>query len=132
MARNYYSEKDELRARFTIWLETTLARARSKYYSSQKQRIETISYEEMPIDYRLDPYDCFAMVGRDPNTFDFEETRLAEAFYELPLMRREVLRLLFVCELTPEEIAQRLHCSVNYVYKQKYRALKKLRRILEG
>ena len=73
----------------------------------------------------------YASVEKDPDAFNFEEERLAKAFYELPLMRREVLRLLFVCELTPEEISHRLHCSVNFVHLQKSRALKKLRDAME-
>lgn len=129
--RKNCSEPDELRARFTSWLDTTLFRARAKYYKSQKRKVETIPYEQMPIDFQMDPRDYFAPVEIDPDVFDFEEERLAKAFYELPLMRREVLRLLFVCELTPEEISHRLHCSVNYVHLQKSRALKKLRDALE-
>ena len=35
-------EEDELWARFTKWLETTVYRARLKYLERQKQKIETI------------------------------------------------------------------------------------------
>lgn len=126
-----YSEPDELRARFTSWLDTTLFRARAIYYRTQRRKIETIPYEQMPLDSQMDPRDYFASVEKDPDAFNFEEERLAKAFYELPLMRREVLRLLFVCELTPEEISRRLHCSVNFVHLQKSRALKKLRDAME-
>lgn len=37
--------------------------------------------------------------GVTPDSFDFEEQRLAEAFRELPLMRRRILEMLFVEEL---------------------------------
>lgn len=40
--------------------------------------------------------------------------------------------MLFVQELTPLEISKRMHCSVKYVYDQKYLALQKLRRLLGG
>lgn len=69
-------------------------------------------------------------VESSQEAFDFEEEKLAQAFSALPLMRREVLRLLFVEELTPGEIAAKLHCSMNYVHKQKSRALQKLRAAL--
>ena len=44
-------------------------------------------------------------------------------------MRREVLRLLIVEEKTPEEVAEHLGISLDYVYKQKSRALIKLRNV---
>ena len=74
-----------------------------------------------------DPVDHFTVVERSRTDFEFEETRLAQAFAELPLMRREVLRLLFVEMRDPAEISEILHCSVNYVHLQKSRALKRLR-----
>lgn len=61
---------------------------------------------------------------------DFEEKRLAKAFSELPLMKREVLRLLYYDELNPQEIAESLGCSLQHIYNQKSRALKILRRIM--
>ena len=125
------NEKDELRARFTVWLDTTLYRAKLKYLANQKQKFEYISIDEMPADLIEDPTDYYTYVERSHTDFDFEEEKLAKAFYELPLMRREVLRLLFVEEKTPEEISMQLHCSVNYVHLQKSRALKKLRTALK-
>lgn len=47
-------------------------------------------------------------------------------------LRQKVLEMLFVQELTPLEISKRMHCSVKYVYDQKYLALQKLRRLLGG
>lgn len=61
---------------------------------------------------------------------DFAEERLAKAFSELTLMRREVLRLLFVEEKTSEEIAKLLCISPNSVYQFKHQALDKLRNLL--
>lgn len=122
---------DELRARFTTWLSSTLKNARNMYYRSQKNKLETISFDELPDELQIDPLNPFDRIERSYDAFDFEEEKLARAFYELPLMRREVLRLLFVCELTPDEISRRLHCSVNFVHLQKSRALKKLRSVLE-
>lgn len=65
--------------------------------------------------------------GVTPDSFDFEEQRLAEAFRELPLMRRRILEMLFVEELAPSEIAAKLHCSVQHVYNQRSLAIKRLR-----
>lgn len=128
-----HEEKDELRARFTGWLDTTLYRAKLKYIEKNRHWLEMMSLDEIPADLIEDPVDHFATIECSRADFEFEEEKLSKAFSELPLMRREVLRLLFVEEKKPEEISRQLHCSVNYVYLQKSRALKKLRsELLEG
>lgn len=122
-------EHDELRARFTSWLNTTLIRARSDYFDRLKNVPVEASLDALPLELFPDPCDYFAAVERGSN-FEFEEARIARAFAELPLMRQEVLRLLFVEQKEPEEIAKILRCSTNYVHLQKSRALKRLRKLL--
>lgn len=73
----------------------------------------------------------FSHVEHTANDFDFEEERLARAYSSLPLMRREILRLLFVEDLKADEIARRLNCSIQHVYNQRSLALKRLRQLLE-
>lgn len=128
-------DRDILRARFTVWLDTTLARASARYRDQMKDPLtennEVFSLDEVPEDYLPDPRDPYAHIEIGTRDFAFEEERLSRAFSELPLMRREVLRLLFVEQLTPREIAGRLHCSKDFVSVQKTRALKKLRQLLE-
>ena len=60
--------------------------------------------------------------------FNFEEERLATAYAELPLMRQQILKFLYVDELTVGEIAKKLHCSAQYVSDQKQKGLKHLRK----
>ena len=128
--RKYRRENDLLRARFTMWLNTTLIHARQRFLEKNTQRLILIPMDEALAESLADPNDCFMRVESSQEAFDFEEEKLAQAFSALPLMRREVLRLLFVEELTPGEIAAKLHCSMNYVHKQKSRALQKLRAAL--
>lgn len=128
--RKYRREDDLLRARFTMWLNTTLIHARQRFLEKNTQRLILIPLDEALAESLADPNDCFMRVESSQEAFDFEEEKLAQAFSALPLMRREVLRLLFVEELTPGEIAAKLHCSMNYVHKQKSRALQKLRAAL--
>ena len=127
-------ERDVLRARFTVWLDTTLARASARYRDQMKDPFaetnEVFSLDEIPDDYLPDPRDPYAHIEIGIRDFDFEEEQLSKAFSELPLMRREVLRLLFVEQLTPREIAEKLHCSKDFVSVQKTRALEKLRQLL--
>lgn len=127
-------ECDVLRARFTVWLDTTLSRASARYREQMKDKLaetaEVFSLDEVPEDFFPDPRDPYAHIENDVRDFEFEEERIAQAFSELPLMRREILRLLFVEQLKPREIADLLHCSESFVRVQKARALNKLRQLL--
>ena len=124
---------DYLRARFTMWLNTTLIHARQRYIETHEKKLDYIPLDDVLTMAIPDPFDYFASINRSQTDFDFEEEKLIKAFSELTLMRREVLRLLFVEEKSPEEIAQLLQCSVDVVYKQKSRALIKLRAaLMEG
>lgn len=126
------SEKDLLRVRFTSWLNKTLIRAKGRYVENHRQKLQTVSLEEIPSDLIPDPKDYYEQVEGRQTEFAFEEEKLANAFLELPLMRQEVLRLLFVEEKSPKEISEQLCCSENYVHLQKSRAIKKLREMLAG
>lgn len=125
-------ERDELRARFTKWLETMIRRARIDYLRKYSRDSGTVSIEDIPEEaMAVSTEDAIWMIPKDRNEFDFEEERLAKAFYELPLMRQRILTMLFVEEKKPNEIASALHCSVQHVYNQRSLALKKLRILLE-
>lgn len=124
-------ERDILRARFTNWLEIVIYRARLNYLREQKNRLKTVSIDEVPdvyLEWHEPGYHSSHTTSQD---FDFEEERLAIAFSQLPLMRKEVLRLLFVEEMEPAEIAVRMNCSVQHVYNQRSLALRRLRELLE-
>ena len=84
----------------------------------------------MNIRKNIDYSEMYAELDKAMAGFDFEEEKLAKAFSELSLMRREVLRLLFVEEKTPCEIARQLCISPNCVYQFKHQALAKLKREL--
>lgn len=64
--------------------------------------------------------------------FDFDDERLSVAFNELSSVRQRILTLLFVHEIKPSEIAWLLDCPVEYVYKQRFLAIKRLRQMLGG
>lgn len=132
---NKETERDVLRARFTLWLDTILARASAKYRTQMNDKlsetVEIVSIDAFPSDYFPDPKNPYSTVEIGTPNFDFAEERLSNAFLELPLMRREVLRLLFVEMKTPKEIAAIMHCSEDYVSLQKTRAISKLRKLLE-
>ena len=129
------AEQELLRARFTLWLDTTLARASARFREQMKDKlaeeVDILSFDAFPSDYFADPINPYASIEIGVRDFDFAEERIAKAFSELPWMRREVLRLLFVEMRKPREIAEILHCSEDYVSLQKTRALNKLRIVLK-
>ena len=128
------AEQELLRARFTLWLDTTLARASAKFRNQMvdklAEEIDIVSYDAFPADYIADPVNPYDGIEIGVRDFDFAEDRIAKAFSELPWMRREVLRLLFVEQKKPREIATLLRCSEDFVSLQKTRALNKLRLVL--
>lgn len=121
-------EDSRLRSRFTSWLNTVLRRAKIDYVRQQERQVKTVSMEDVSEDQLAVEDSCAVQQSE----FEFEEERLAKAFFSLSLQRQHVLTMLFVDEMKPEEIAKVLHCSVNYVHKVKQRALQSLRKMLEG
>ena len=127
------SEKDELRARFTGWLEVTLYRAKLNYLKKQDRERNTIYVEALPEELLVEENLESKWVHRltEQNGFDFEEEKLERAFQDLTQQRQRILIMLFLEEKTPEEIARQLGCSQQNVYKQRSKALAALRNMLE-
>ena len=116
----------QLRARFTIWLEQLMYHARVNYLKKYYSSPESVGLSQVP-EEQLAEEDDYDMDDITEDGFVFEEERLAQAYSRLPLMRKRILTLLFVEQLEPAEIAAQLHCSVQNVYNQKYRAIKSLK-----
>ena len=125
------AERDELRARFTAWLDTLIRRAKLDYLRKYHIPIEIISLEElreenMPISEDV----WMRKMLFEEDDFCFEEERLAKAYAELPLLRKQILKLMYVDELEVKEIARLLNCSAQYVSNQKQKGLKHLRKCM--
>ena len=129
--RQGQNEPDVLRARFTNWIEKLIKNAKIDYIRQQnKAEPEFVSIDELFEDEQLiGARDV--VISENKDSFDFQEEKLAEAFYKLPLMKRKILELLFIECIKPEEISSRLNCSPQYVYNQKFLALKQLRKKLD-
>ena len=122
------ADRDELRARFTAWLDTLIRRAKLDYLRKYHIPLEIISLEElheenMPISEDV----WMRKMLFEEDDFCFEEERLAKAYAELPLLRKQILKLMYVDELEVKEIARLLNCSAQYVSNQKQKGLKHLR-----
>lgn len=129
--KNNDTERDELRGRFTVWLETLVSRAKIDYCRRNKSNVEFVSIDDLS-DECLAVEDPVYISPERQKEFEFEEERLAKAFSELPKMRKEILSLLYVQQMAPQEIADELGCSIQHVYNQRSKALKSLRTKLTG
>ena len=109
--------------RFTAWMELVVSHASADYIRRHKnQNLEDSLEQHIPDTLSYEGLHTVSKVE-----FDFAEGKLSEAFSSLPLLRRRILTLSYVEELTAQEVADRLKCSVEYVYKQKHKAIKALR-----
>lgn len=119
-------QDNDVRNRFTAWMQLVVKRARIDYIRSlQRHKNEIALNEEFfedkliyePKDEGLESVDGFA----------FANEKLMAALYSLPKKRREILELLFIHNLTSEEIAEKLNCTVQNIYNQRSLALKELK-----
>ena len=62
--RQDYPERDELRAKFTRWLETIIKRAKIDYLRKYENRPEIISYEDIPEAELLDLAQCESLFNK--------------------------------------------------------------------
>ena len=115
--------------RFTAWIKIVVKHTKIDYIRHLKSQLRELPLEEVietcPSSCRSDEWielDC---------AFDFENELLNEAISNLPPKRREVLEMLFIHELPPEEISANLRCSVQHIYNQRSLALKDLRAALQ-
>lgn len=115
--------------RFTAYIKQTVYYARQEYLRKLDYQMQESPFDQIP--EKLTSYDEPLPTNKDE--FDLEEDKLSLVFSKLNLLRRRILTLMFVDGLSPQETADKLHCSVDYVYLQKHRALKALRdQLMEG
>ena len=125
-------ERDELRARFTGWLEVLAYRVRRKYLMDCSRELLSVPLDRISEEQFVTQNVQEVAVSSQALSFNFEEDQLAQAFANLPDKKKQVLTMLFVLEMKPEEIANKLGCTVHNVYNQRSLALKRLRMALKG
>jgi RNA polymerase sigma factor (sigma-70 family) len=113
----------DLLRQFTVWIERVVHYARLEYMRRLDYAANEVPLDDVPEG---------TFVYEDPlplskGQFEFEDAGLSRAFSGLDQLRRRILIFIFVEGLSAQETADRLGCPVNYVYKQKHLALKKLR-----
>lgn len=122
------NKQDELIFRFTAWLKVVVKRAKIDFIRKLKHKPVEVSIEDETVLTKLIYEPNF--VSNPSASFEFDDVLLSVAFDKLSPKRKEILILLFVHNLTPEEIAEEIECSVQHVYNQRSLALKELRMLL--
>lgn len=120
----------ELIAQFTSFMVRVVTSAKIDYIRRQHHWKQEVLMDKLPEPPEPPPNTERWLNGISQSEFYFAEETIAKALSDLPLLRRQILELSFIEELTAQEIADLLKCSVKYVYNQKHVALKKLRDIL--
>lgn len=66
------------------------------------------------------------------NGFAFNNERLSAIFRKMAPKRRQVLEMLFVHNMTPEEISLEIQCSLQHIYNLRSLAIKELKNKLDN
>lgn len=120
---------DELRYRFTAWMKIVVKRAKIDYIRQIKRRPKELSIDDKSLSYRL-VYEQ-ELITTNSNDFEFENKDLMRVFKGLSEKRKQILILVFVHNLSPEEVARKIGCSTQCVYNQQSLALKEFRKLIE-
>lgn len=121
--------ENELYYRFTAWIKIVVKRAKIDFIRREKKTFSEYSLEDESVTKKLKYEPVLESEQRD-NEFNFENQDLAKIFSKLTPTRKKILLYLFVKNLSPEEIANELGCSIQNVYNQRSLALKELKKHL--
>lgn len=123
-------QDNDVRNRFTAWMQLVVKRARIDYIRSLKRRKKEISLESEEIADKLIYEPADDNLGCSDG-FAFSDEIISVVILNLPPKRRKVLELLFVHNMSPEEIAREMKCTVRHIYNQQSLALKELKEKLK-
>ena len=117
--------RDPLRGKFTRFLQESIKHFKIDYLrKSERRQVSSEALWQVQANHHRE--------RSSAQGFNFQWEALGEAYRSLPRSYQEVLFLLLVKELTPQEAANQLHCPVEQVYVRKSRAIKLLRKKLGG
>ena len=122
--------KDSLRGKFTAWLKIVVKRAKIDYIRRLNRHSNEISIEDEQLTDKL-IYEPENESETSCSKFEFENDRLSSVFMKLTRKRRQILELLFVNKMDPEEIAVELQCTLQHVYNLRSLAIRELKSKLD-
>ncbi len=118
-------KNDALRGKFTVWMKVVIKRAKIDYIRRLNRCSPELSIDDEFLNDKLiyeQPLDI-----EDTAEFVFENVKLAKIFNTLSRKRRRIIEMLFLHNLTPEEVADKLKCSVQHVHNLRYVTIKELK-----
>ncbi len=132
--KNPFDPSDnELIARFSAFMTLVVTSAKTDYLRKQRKWSNEIPMNEPPESKDIPACHERWQSAVSENEFYFSEDRISDELSNLPQMRKRILEMSFIEGWSAMEIAEKLGCTVKYVYDQKHAALKKLRdRLLRG
>lgn len=116
---------DVLRCKFTAWMQVVVKRAKIDYIRCLKRHYNEISIEDNQLSDKLIAEPINIIESADE--FEFDNEKLANLFMKLAPKKQKVLKMLFVNNMEPEEVAEQLHCTLQHVYNMRSLALKELK-----
>ncbi len=118
-------KNDALRCKFTAWMQVVVKRAKIDYIRSLKRHYNEVSIDDNQFVDKLiaGPTNEIETV----NSFEFENERLSIIFKKLVPKRQQILKLLFIDNMSAEEVAAELRCSLQHVYNLRSLTLKELK-----
>lgn len=122
---------DVLRGRFTNWLTVLVYREKMAFIRKMSRLLPEASLDEL-IENGFQSEDPTANQALEAceDPFPMDHEALAKSYMDLPAKRQEILKLLFVEQLDPSDVAARLNCTVQHVYNRRSQALKALKAAL--
>lgn len=118
-------ENDELRCKFTAWMQVVVKRAKIDYIRRLKRHYNEISIDDEKILDKLQ-FEPINEITLDDG-FEFDNELLAKLFMKLTPQKRKVLELLFVHNMPAEEVTAELQCSLQHIYNLRSLAIKELK-----
>lgn len=131
MEQKYYGiQKDELRMRFTAWLDKVMYHAREDYLKRLRKLPRTVDIDKVPEEI-LAAEDIYDLWGNGPRDFFFKNKRFNDALHLLTDEQHQLLVMLYIDQMTAREISVALGCTVQNVYNRKSLTLQHLRNTLQ-
>lgn len=123
--------KDVLRGKFTEWVKVVVKRAKIDYIRRLNRHSNEISIDDEQLTNKL-IYEPIKETEAADSDFAFNNERLFAIFKKMAPKRRQVLEMLFVHNMTPEEISVELQCTLQHVYNLRSLAIKELKNKLDN
>ena len=122
---------DVLRGRFTNWLTVLVYHEKMAFIRKMSRQMPEASLDELiESGFQCEDPTAYQVLEACESPFPMEHETLAKSYMDLPVRRQEILKLLFVDQLDPADVAARLNCTVQHVYNRRSQALQALKAAL--